>query len=186
MTRRFGLIGIGLLALASACTGGPDALRSQREVMLAGVEDGASYEAAFAAARDELRDRGYLMERVDAPAGVIVTQRAAAVREGEDLANRQRHYVRVTFTPPAEGEAAMPEGAGGRVMLVRVIVERVQRPGWRVPTSSVRLASVTIDPELDDRGLRPVYAAAVKEDRDLAARLAQAIAARVGEAGAAR
>lgn len=178
---------IGLLALAS-CTREVDV----RAPVLSGYGEQESYEYAFRCARDTLRDQGYLIERVDAESGVITTQRTSEVRGIDDLANRQRHYVRVTFSPPAESQGQTEAGApdevtgraapvGDRVLLVRVVVERVQRPGWRVPpSSSVRLSRTTYDPALGERELYPVYAVATGEDRSLANRLTDAILQRIG------
>lgn len=160
---------------------------SDRTLLVSGTGDQASYERAFQAARDELREQGYLLERVDVHAGVISTQRSGAVRELNDLTSRQRHYVRVTFSPPAGeigGDTSADAGVaplGDRTMLVRVIVERVQRPGWRPSSVDARLTSTAIDPTLDARGLRPVYAVADDEDPALASRIARAIMDRIGQ-----
>ncbi len=171
-----------LAALAGGCASSDEG--GGAAMTLSGADEQAGYEAAFQAARDELRDRGYLLERVDSQAGVITTQRTGLPSGVEDVLNRQRHFVRVTFSPPADeqgaGEGADASPAGGRVMTVRVITERVHRPGWRVPTSSVRLASAATDPALDDRGLRPVYAVPVSEDAGAAQDIAAAISRRTG------
>ncbi len=177
------MLALGLLAFTAGCStgGGPTTLS-----LAAG--DQASYEAAFRAARDELRDQGYLLDRVDVIAGVITTQRTGTPRDLADLAHRQQHSVRVTFTPPAAEEAEAPPGegaftsaAGGRTMQVRVIVDRIYRPGWRVPSSSsVRFSSVATNPELEARGLQPLYSTAIAEDRDLAAKLTADLAAHIG------
>lgn len=174
MLRRFLAMPVaaGLVLALSACA----TREGPSQTSIPGLEDQASYEAAFQAARDELRDRGYLLDRVDAAAGVITTQRSGVPGGVGDVLNRQRHYVRVTFSPPG-GEVVE---AGSRTVDVRVITERVSRPGWRVPPASVRLSSTTADPSLDDRGLRPVYAVPIEDDASASAELLGAIRRRIG------
>lgn len=65
---------------------------------------------------------------------------------------------------------------------VMVWVERVYRPGRRVGSTSVRLASFTSDPELKEQGLEPAFARPVRDDPGLESRMSQAIGARLGGA----
>lgn len=75
------------------------------------------------------------------------------------------------------------EEGGALVMKIDVIVDRVQRPGRRVETSSVSRSSVTIDPELARRGMMPTYTVARTRDDKLAARLADEVKKRMSENG---
>lgn len=73
----------------------------------------ADYPGTFDAARRELVARGFVLERVDADAGVISTrpkpsaglatpwdrEQSSAAQEFDDLLHRQRRTVRVTFEP---------------------------------------------------------------------------------------
>ncbi|MFM9958963.1 MAG: hypothetical protein ACKVZJ_12900 [Phycisphaerales bacterium] len=65
---------------------------------------------------------------------------------------------------------------------VMVVVERVYRPGRRVGSTSVRLASFASDPELKEQGLEPAFSREVREDPGLEARMARAIASRLAGA----
>src|SRR5690606_38676825 len=113
------------------------------------------YAAAFNAARDVLRDARFEIDRVDARAGVITTvPKTTTWRDLEDVLNRHGRRVRVSFDPA--GEAAEPdtirdlltEEPGELVMRVRVVVEREQRPGWRLESSAAHLSTRAGDPAL--------------------------------------
>ena len=126
-------------------------------------------------------------------------------QEIDDLASRQQRTVRITFAAPgvtmfddlraattgstapgstgSTGSAAVADGAAGSgemTMTVRVILERMSRPGWRVNTTSVRLSTYSIDTDLRDRGVGGQYAVAREDDQDLAERLANEIVLRQG------
>ncbi|MCA3006204.1 MAG: hypothetical protein LW650_13590 [Planctomycetaceae bacterium] len=144
----------------------------------------AGYAAAFEAVGEALRDEGFLLERVDAAAGVITTQRSTRATELGDVISRRQRQVRAEFVPEGQ-ERADPAGdlrSGPQATRLRltVRVEDIHRPGWRVPTSSVRLATRTSDPELTKRGLAPVYTVPAGEDEALAERLRAVVAARLG------
>lgn len=188
---------ISILGLACQCLGG-----------CAGGADtfavpAGQYDATFETARQVLRDERWLIERVDAQAGVISTQRRTDVLAGsfyftvENLANRQQRFVRVLFAP--QGGAAAPSPAPDPadptlsstspdltaapvplVMSVRVFIDRIEEPGRRLSTASTRLVSYTSDPVLIERGMEPSYRVAKGEDQPMAARIAQEIARRMG------
>lgn len=162
-----------------------------------------AYSATFEAARNVLRDERWLIERVDASAGVLTTQRRAdlvvddAAGTLENLANRQLRHVRITFEPAEGGAAPIPPadaqdpertslspdltaGDVPLVMKVSVLIERVQRPGRRVQSDSIRLTSYSSDPALAERGLEPQFAAAAGNDAVMAGNLARRIAERAG------
>lgn len=75
------------------------------------------------------------------------------------------------------------EEVGPLVMKVDVIVDRVQRPGRRVETSSMSRSTFTMDTALAERGMLPTYSVARTRDDKLAARLASEIRARMGASG---
>ena len=149
------------------------------------------YAAAFDAARDVLRDARFEIDRVDARAGVITTApKTTTWRDLEDVRNRQGRRGRVAFEPAGqawgEGEAPadpvrdlLAEEPGELVMRVRVVVEREQRPGWRLESSAAHLSTRAEDPALVRRGMEPGYTVALREDTALGGELAQRIAKRL-------
>jgi hypothetical protein len=158
------------------------------------------YAAVFDAAREVLRDERFDLERVDARAGVITTQPKKSIgvlspwdgeqstvrQEVDDLFNRQRRVVRVTFEPPdgppPPGTDLLSGDAPALVMRVGVVVEREQQPGWRLESTSVRLNTRSTDLALAERGLTPWYTVPAAQDPALAARLAEEIRRRADPA----
>jgi len=158
----------------------------------------------FDIARDVLRDEGFILERVDAQLGVILTRpkttaglatpwhtdQSTIEQEIDDLANRQQRTVRITFaaagSDPSGSTSPAPDAPPTDLraaqtpidMSVRVIVERLQRPGRRISSASVRLSTYSIDTDFKDRGLAYGYAVPIEDDQNLAARLADEIAVR--------
>lgn len=122
-------------------------------------------------------------------------------QEVDELFDRRGRAVRVVFEPAAgPGGAGGPGGAAGAgagggangaagadlrdysgplVMRVRVALLRVQRPGWRVDSTSVRLSGYSSDPALAQRGLEPGYRVAFDEDRLLAGKIAAQVRERL-------
>ena len=165
------------------------------------------YPAAFEAAREVIRDARFDIDRVDARAGVITSAPRVSTgialpwdmagstpaRQLGDLLNRHARRIRVTFEPAG---AAGEEAAGrpdllatepmGLVMRVRVLVEREQRPGWRLESTAVQLSGRARDPELERRGMQPGYTVVLREDPDLSGKLAARIAERMEEMAAGR
>ncbi len=160
--------------------------------------DAAGYARVFETARDVLRRQGFKIQRVDARAGVITTspkptgglltpwdsQQATPYAEFEDALANQRRSVRVTFEPDGieTGDPTTYDlrlwgetGVGSGTVRVHVTLERIHRPGWRVDTQSVRLATRTQDPVLRRRGMDPVYTVAFAQDPELASELAERI-----------
>lgn len=187
---------VSTLAVASlsACTTVP--IEPPTEAVAA-----AKYAPAFAAARDALVDMGFVIERSDPAGGVLITrpktslglfsprdqEQSSPQAELEDAFHRQARVVRVRFTPSAPAAATAADGfpvdlrdAGfDTTMVVSVSLLRRQRPGVQVPVASVRMASVTVDPLLADRGIGVEYASAIDQDEPLARRVAQSIRERV-------
>ena len=165
------------------------------------------YPVAFEAAQEVIRDARFDIDRIDARAGVITSASRVSTgialpwdmagstpgRQLEDLLNRHARRIRVTFepAPTAEGEPAPAANLLGApppelVMRVRVLVEREQRPGWRLDSTSIGLSARAADPALIQRGMHPGYTVVLREDPDLGARLAERIGERIDAAGAAR
>lgn len=149
------------------------------------------YAAAFDAAKKSLRDRGFLLERVDAQAGVITTQpkdtaglatpwdreQSGIDQEFDDLFHRQQRVVRVEFTPASSGAASddLRSFPGDIDARVQVAVLRAYQPGRRINTGNITSSTYTIDPKLEAQGLN-YYSVAQKQDSRLAQRVLDAIA----------
>jgi hypothetical protein len=135
------------------------------------------YAETFDAARRALVDMGFVLDRVDAQAGVITTrakptsglatpwdrEQSTPGQELEEFLNRTQRRARVTFEPVEAGE---------REVAVEVLVERVQRRGWSPAPVSVRQSTFWRDP----RGGPAVFATVVEKDERLASRLGGRIA----------
>jgi len=165
-----------------------------------GGQDGAAlavprYATAFDAARATLRNSGFILERVDARAGVITTQpkttaglltpwdreQSTVTQEVEDLLQRQQRVVRVEFEG-VDGAALGAENAA-RVR-VHVVVQRLHIPGHKLEPEAIRQSSFYLDPVLAEREMQPNYAVAIKQDELLAARLTRLIEERLASVAA--
>lgn len=168
-----------------------------------------SYARAFDATRDVLRSYRFTLDRTDAQQGVITTaakptqglaspwdlEQSSAGQEWEDLVNQQRRRVRVTFEPAADSpESSAPDSSTNDpqsvntespaalkplVGKVEVTVERVQRPGWRPATRSIRSSDFAYDEDFGKRDLWPTYVTVQSGDPDFADRLAEQIRRRL-------
>lgn len=143
-----------------------------------------AYGAAFDAARDALRDAGYTLERVDAGAGVITTRPRTepaldAPAGGADSAlNAQRSMARVSFAPSTGAHATdLRAHEGALEARVEILVERLQRPGRRIESMTIRRSSSWRDPAWESRGMQPAHVVATGLDEHAAGRLAARIAA---------
>lgn len=175
-----------LLMCVGACASRPSGPEAWRLDLNAG-----EYAAAFDAARDELRDQGFILERVDARSGVITTQakttaglatpwhgeQSTARQELEDLLQRQQRLVRITFEPEADGEA--PSITGPVRMLTSVTVQRVNTPGFKLEPEAIRQSSFYVDPVLADRRMQPNYAVSLTQDPALAERITRRVESRI-------
>jgi hypothetical protein len=154
--------------------------------------DAGSYDVAFDAAKEVLREQGFRLERIDAAKGIITTQPRHSAglatpwnmddsglgQEIEGFVNEQRRRVTVLFEPDSDTSAA----DGGMVCRVRVTVYRTQSPGWRVSSRTPTLPSVTTDPALSARGLGYGYETPRSRDVALERRLAGSIGERLAVA----
>jgi hypothetical protein len=117
----------------------------------------------------------------------------------EDLLTHQRRLVQVVFVPASQ-DAPAPASLQDKAkqvmvdpdrdlieqptdlrMVVRVLVERIERPGLRVSPDSVRLASQTIDPQVEGAGLWPRFSRVVREDDRLAGEILRDIQQRIAK-----
>lgn len=160
------------------------------------------YAAAFEAARDTLVAARFEIERVDAAGGVITTnakttaglatpwdtEQSTLTQEWEDFVNDQQRRVRITFeprTPPAgDGPIDLRTVDGPMIGRIEVVVDRIRRPNWRLEPTSMRFSSFAQDPALAGRGMAPRYEVPFTQDPLLAARFAEQIRTRLGEAPA--
>lgn len=163
-----------LLAIPGAC--------ASREAPTSLAVEPDAYAATFDAARRVLRDRGFVLERVDAQAGVITTrpkttgglatpwdrEQQSVAQEIEDAIQRQQRIVRITFDPTEEG-------SDQRTMQVQVTLQRVHVPGQRLEPEAISQSTFCYDPALGARGMQPQYAVSIREDAALAARLGELI-----------
>jgi hypothetical protein len=181
------VLGIGAALALVAASGCRSPAALEMAPLTLRVEPDA-YARVFLAARDTLLEAGYTLERVDAHAGVLTTRPSAHAPAGaDDLLSRQLRSVRVMFDPapgsPADGVAVAEDGTvtrGPTTMRVRVLVHRVQAPGWRPAPIGMGLASRTFDPALYQRGLLPATVSVVREDLGASDDLAARIGARAG------
>lgn len=176
-----------LLLLAALCIVGCASTDHPRTAQLRPGE----YDAAFRRTLDELTRLGFQPDRIDAAGGVITAgpartaglaqpwsrQQTVPEQEIEDLLNSQQRTVRVTFRPTGATSDTLGDLRNYQGPIeadVRVVLERVHRPGRQVSPSSVRLQWRTEDPALRQRRLYPQYTVPVGRDRRLERRLAEA------------
>lgn len=205
--RRFISRFVGALAagvLLSGCSGSGQRVAAVDEVAIGDSEvaeagaAGLGYAAVFDAARDVLRDEGFILERVDAAEGVITTrvkttagvftpwdrEQTTAGQEVEDLMQRQQRVVRVSFVGGAgqDGGEVHASNGGARFdrMRIEVVVQRVQIPGRKLEPEAIQQSSYWWDPDMGTRGMQPQFAVAEKQDRLLAERITRKVRERVG------
>lgn len=173
------------------------------------VVQAEDYPAAFEAAKAELADRRFELERVDARAGVILSRpRTGAgvltpwkLRSGgrlaEDTLNAQTRTVEVRFepaeeldTPPtgvadalASPRPPLPPGQarGSVVVSVRVLISRRVTPTRRLEPTAIRSSSASGNPKLFRRGLGTTYNAPRDLDAQAATALSRSIRRRLAD-----
>lgn len=145
------------------------------------------YAASFEHAKRVLIDHGFELDRVDFREGIITTRPKATSGlatpwhgdqstpgdEFEDLLNRHRRIVRVSFKPA--NDATSDAVAAPRAATVEVSILREHRPGRRLEPKAVRFSTVTRDESLVARGLWPRHETPLESDDALARRLAAAM-----------
>jgi len=201
----FGSLGLGGCAWLGLEFSEPAAPVPPSEPVTSLVAPPGAYADAFDAVRDALRDRRFVVDRLDGANGVVTTapkesaglatpwdmEQTSLREEWQEFVNYEHRVVRVTFHA-MDGERVIPESddptepmldlrrhEGPVRMDVAVIVERNHRPGWRLEPNGARLSSFTSDPALQRRGLEPRYATPYRRDDWLAQRLVRDIGERV-------
>lgn len=163
------------------------------------VVPAGGYAHAFQTVKDTLRDAGFVLARVDAREGVIVTApkdssgvatpwigAEATFADGvEATANVERRVVEVRFAPARDALGTdAPRAPGWEEAevtgAVTASVWRVRSPGRRVESSSIRLTSFASDSAVRARGLEPDFTSRQRADDAVAARFAGAIRDRLG------
>lgn len=161
-------------------------------------------DAKFDLERVDARE-GVITTTAKATAGLATpwdSEQQTAGQEMEDLLQHQQRKVRITFepaeNPAATGGAAAQAGTAQQpgapspasdllddprptTMRVHVVIERINRPNWRVDSTSIRMSSYAWDPALAEREMQPRYETAIAEDADFAGRLVELIRARAGQ-----
>ena len=169
----------------------------------------ADYADTFEVARAELLRRRFELERVDAQAGVILTQpeggagllapwtMGPGARVVEDTLNAQSRTVEIRFEA-AEAAAAPPRGSGAALadprlpvspgqaqesvlVSVRVLVSRRVTPTRRLDPSGIRYSLNAVNPQLFRRGLGTTYTLPQDLDARASVQIARSIQARLGE-----
>lgn len=180
---RHGAITLFFVAIActlTSCTSAPD-----REPAFSVASD--QYAASFEHAKRVLIDHGFELDRVDFREGMITTRPKATSGlatpwhgdqstpgdEFEDLLNRHRRIVRVSFKPA--NDATSNASTAPRAATVEVSILREHRPGRRLEPKAVRFSTVTRDESLVARGLWPRHETPLESDDALARRLAAAM-----------
>lgn len=174
------------LLSALGTLGGCGSTTEKPELSIASDE----YSDAIAATRDVLRSYRFQIDRVDAAEGVVTTapksssglatpwdaEQSSFNQELEDLGNMQERRVRVTFD-----RATTPDADAKITARVEVVIDRVQRPGWRPTPKSVRHSTVTMDPDLAARQMWPTYSVPIRQDPEFASEIAGKIGRKLGE-----
>lgn len=198
---RAALLALALLPLTGGCAA-PGPAQNQLEV------SAPDYPAAFQAAQAVLRDGDFILERVDAQAGILATaikptagaatpwdrEQTSVQNEVEDLFNRQARSVRVSFTvpnaaPDAPGHSDLRTATTPLSMRVVATLYRRQRPGWRPEPTGVSLHRRWQDTQSPTAPTRPgdeppEQIVAFDEDRALAALLVEKIRTRLAHPAA--
>lgn len=147
------------------------------------------YAAAFERARTYLRELGFVLNRVDAQAGIINTEAKGTAGIGtpwdsevstlgqglETFAERDKRVVSVTFTPGSGGSVEDLRQFQGPVRVeVSTAVYRWQTSNWRLDVNAVADSSYAYDPMLAERGMIN-YGVAREQDPLLSERVARAV-----------
>lgn len=154
----------------------------------------AEYEQTFSAARDVLRDAGFILDRVDAQRGIITTHPRPssgmatpwidhASSPGDAAAatlHRERRFATVRFArstdPTAQPDAASIDAD------VEVFIQRLGAPGRKPEPSSIRMTSRWTEGSRGNGPATPFDAISERPDDRLAAELAARIRARATDA----
>ncbi len=151
------------------------------------------YAAAFDASRDVLRDRRFVLDRVDAGEGVVTSlpkptsglatpwdaDQSTLADEVEDLVHAQQRRVRISFVSQAgEGTDFSNTACVGRV---DVVLERMYLVGWQPSGKAILHSGFATDPIAQADGRSARYEVPIARDDALAARIARDIRDRLRE-----
>lgn len=151
------------------------------------------YEATIDAARETFLDARFVIDRVDARAGIIETQpkhsaglatpwdteQATLKQEWSDLLNQHERVARLIVEPVDAPTDNLAAAAGELQATVEVIVYRVRRSGWRVETETISRSTHSRDMLGPQRGQPNSFSQPVARDDQLAEALAQRIRQRL-------
>jgi hypothetical protein len=169
--------------LASCALGGCSSSSSVQTFDVAAGQ----YAAAFDATRDVLRERRFVLDRVDAGEGVVTSlpkptsgfatpwdaDQSSVADEVEDFIHAQQRRVRVSFVPQAgEGTDLSNAPCVGRV---DVVLERMQLVGWQPSGKAILHSGFATDPVAQAQGRAARYEVPIARDDALAARIARDI-----------
>jgi hypothetical protein len=174
-----------MLALLAGCAG--------RHGELTFVIEANRYADAINATRDVLTEARFEVDRVDAQAGIITTHLKPTVglatpwdgeqstlgQEGSDLLNQQHRSVTVTFEG-LEPDTDLRLARDTLTARVDVVIYRIRTSGWRLETETISRSSFSRDPIAQSRGSPARFAQPLRRDDQLARRLSERIAARLG------
>jgi hypothetical protein len=161
-------------------------------VDIPGGADNTAYSKAFDAARDTLVARRFELDRIDARAGIITTrakptagaftpwdrEQSSMFSSLEDTVHQHQRRVTVTFVPVDGGER--PKGVAPDLISytgpvranVSVLIERVERPGFRAEVRSPRYSTLSLNEQREKLGEYPSFGAPLAPDDDFASRIA--------------
>ena len=185
-----------MCVLASVCVGcARSEPRPQFEVAA------GEYSRAFEAAKRVLRDSQFELQRIDAREGVITAAprpssgfatpwigHGTTFGDGtEGLAHFQQRSVRIEFQSVAEAPSSGNQSGAMDLRTfegpvrgnVTVSVERFTKPGRRVDSTSVDLLSFAEDPEALASGAQPAHTRVLRDDPELAGRIARLVEAEI-------
>lgn len=154
------------------------------------------YDETMNAARETFLDARFMLDRVDARAGLVETQpkptaglatpwdteQANLGQEWSDLLNQHERVARLIVEPVERsgGTTNVTTVTGPLQATVEVIVYRTRRSGWRVDTETISRSTHSRDMLGPARGQPNVFAQAIARDDKLAEALAQRIRERLG------
>lgn len=151
------------------------------------------YGQAFDAARETFLDARFVIDRVDARAGIIETQpkhsaglatpwdgeQTTLKQEWSDLLNQHERVARLIVEPVGGPADSLAAASGELQATVEVIVYRVRRSGWRIETETISRSRYSRDMLSPKRGQPNTFSQPIARDDKLAELLAQRIRERL-------
>lgn len=151
------------------------------------------YGQTIDAARETFIDARFVIDRVDARAGIVETQpkhsaglatpwdgeQTTLKQEWSDLLNQHERVARLIVEPVDASSNDLTSAACELQATVEVIIYRVRRSGWRVETETISRSSHSRDMLGPSRGKPNSFSQPVARDDQLAELLAQRIRERL-------